>query len=527
MRRSSGGARAVVRFLAIVFVLFIVALNSLTVFIFHSSYSRGAIQSNTPIPTPGRLATSPYNPRPPKLTEDAPKMAQIKEAFQFAWGSYKRFAWGHDFLRPLAKAGENVFSGGLTICDSLDTILIMGFDDEFQRSKAWIQENFTLRGDYSVFEIVIRIVGGFLSVYQISNDAFFLQKAHEIGIALLPLFNTPTGYFRTYVRFEGGAKAGEVRAVADGAVEVLLSDIGSVQLEFYTLSLLTGDMRFAEAGAKIHRTLFAMFPNDGLYPERLNSHSGGTHKDVRSLDSMSDSFYEYLIKIWLMTKDTLDVMLQRYLRMAKAVEQQLIRRTTELGWTWLARVGWGADPNQMSHLATFSAGMLALGAVEKNPRAVEDLQLADELVTSFMKMYNAHAAGFMPECTQFTGESYVLCDGRYRLRPETIESLFVLYRMTGLQKYRDYAWTIFERIETKCKVEGGYATIWNVDDNPPSHEDMMDSYFLAETLKYLYLTFCSSDVISIEEWIFNTEAHPFRVWTEQQAESMKPYIRLE
>jgi mannosyl-oligosaccharide alpha-1,2-mannosidase len=453
-------------------------------------------------------------------------MQAVKDAFKFAWDSYEKYAWGSDFLNPLSKKGENVFAGGLTICDSLDTALLMGFNDIYERGKAWLEANFTIQGDYSVFEIVIRIIGGFLSVYHLSHDEFFLKKAHEIGTALLPLFTRETGFFRTYVKFRSDGKGVPV-AIPDGAIEVLLSDIGSIQLEFYTLSLLTGDMSFAEAGARIHRTVFGKFPNDGLYPERLNSNTGGVHKDVRSVDSMSDSFYEYLIKIWLLTNDSLDVMLNRYLRTAKDVEKQLVRKFKGREWTWLSRTGWGTDPDQMSHLATFAAGMLALGAVEKNPMALDNLRLADELVTSFVKMYDAHATGFMPECIHFVNGAHRPCDGRYRLRPETVESLFVLYRITGLQKYRDYAWTIFERIQKHCKVEGGYATIWNVDEVPPKHEDLMDSYFLAETLKYLYLIFCSSEVVPIDEWVFNTEAHPLPVWTEEEAAAMKQHIKLE
>jgi mannosyl-oligosaccharide alpha-1,2-mannosidase len=520
MRRSRGVARAVVA----VLLAAIVSVNALAVVALDPARARGLLAGA--FGRAPRRRASPYDPPLPALAADEARLARIRAAFKFAWDSYKRAAWGSDFLNPLSGRGHDVFSGGLTIADSLDTLLLMGFDDEFALGSAWLRENFTLRGHYSVFEIVIRIVGGMLATYSLRKDDFFLRKASEVASHLLPLFKSRTGFFRTYVVFETDGD-GKLSVRPDGHPEVLLSDLGSIQLEFYTLSKLTGDMRFAEAGAKIHRTIFARFPTDGLYPERLDSDHGGTHKDVRSLDSMSDSFYEYLIKIWLLSGGTLEPMLTRYLKLTDAAEHTLTRRIESRGWTWLARIGWGAEVDQMSHLATFSAGMFALGAVARNPLALENLRLADELATSFVQMYADHKTGLMPECTAFHGDWYTLCDGRYQLRPETVESLFVLYRITGLQKYRDYAWTIFEKIEEHCKVKGGYATVVNVDEVPANHEDVMDSYFLAETMKYLYLTFTSSDVISLEEWVFNTEGHPLPVWTGEEAELMKKHIILE
>ena len=105
------------------------------------------------------------------------------------------------------------------------------------------------------------------------------------------------------------------------------------------------------------------------------------------------------------------------------------------------------------------------------------------------------------------------------LRPETIESLFIAYRLTGDQRYRDHGWRIFQAIEKHCRVEGGgYATIINVDENPSRQEDKMETFFLvrqllwwcrarssglntdfqSETLKYLYLLFDNSDVIPLD-----------------------------
>ncbi|KAJ2048968.1 mannosyl-oligosaccharide alpha-1,2-mannosidase [Coemansia sp. S2] len=104
-------------------------------------------------------------------------------------------------------------------------------------------------------------------------------------------------------------------------------------------------------------------------------------------------------------------------------------------------------------------------------------------------------------------------DSRYILRPETLETLFILYRVTGDPKYQEWGWNIFLAIEKHAKVEAGYAGVQDVysESSTSNHIDAMESFFLAETLKYLYLLFSPTDVISLDEYVFNTEAHPFRI----------------
>jgi len=72
----------------------------------------------------------------PGLSADPERAAAVKRAFVFPWDDYKRHAWGYDFLRPLSRTDTNMFSGGLTITDSIDTILIIGLDDEYRLARS-------------------------------------------------------------------------------------------------------------------------------------------------------------------------------------------------------------------------------------------------------------------------------------------------------------------------------------------------------------------------------------------------------
>ena len=105
--------------------------------------------------------------------------------------------------------------------------------------------------------------------------------------------------------------------------------------------------------------------------------------------------------------------------------------------------------------------------------------------------------------------NYKISNPGFFLRPEFVESLFVLYRLTGDQKYQEMAWSVFRSIQNYCKLDIGYGGLQDVND-PKSVFDEMPSFFVAETLKYLLLTFAPENYIDIREFTFNTEAHPLR-----------------
>lgn len=62
-----------------------------------------------------------------------------------------------------------------------------------------------------------------------------------------------------------------------------------------------------------------------------------------------------------------------------------------------------------------------------------------------------------------------------------------------------------------CRTEGGFSGIKNVYTRQVTKDDVQQSFFLAETLKYLYLLFSPDDVMSLDKWVFNTEAHPLPI----------------
>jgi len=108
-------------------------------------------------------------------------------------------------------------------------------------------------------------------------------------------------------------------------------------------------------------------------------------------------------------------------------------------------------------------------------------------------------------------------------RPETVESLFYLYRATQNAVYRDIAWKMFTQLNQTRVATGGFASVFDVDRIPVALDDRQQSFFIAEELKYFLLLFQDTHRIDLDMWIFNTEAHPLPVF-EPMFESVATHL---
>ena len=124
--------------------------------------------------------------------------------------------------------------------------------------------------------------------------------------------------------------------------------------------------------------------------------------------------------------------------------------------------------------------------------------------------------GISPEYIQLSeGNDFGIGRGapHYLLRPETVESFFILSQLTGDPIYREWGWEVFQAIEKACKTQFGYGELTNVQAVGAAPRDKMESFFLAETVKYLYLLFDPDTEIDVlNKHVFNTEAHPMRIF---------------
>ncbi|KAJ7952050.1 alpha-1,2-Mannosidase [Quillaja saponaria] len=455
----------------------------------------------------------------PDDTIDIQRREKVKDAMLHAWGSYEKYAWGQDELQPQSKNGVNSFGGlGATLVDSLDTLYIMGLHEQFQKAREWVANILDFNKDYeaSVFETTIRVVGGLLSAYDLSGEKVFLDKARDIADRLLPAWDTPSGIPYNVINLAHGR--GHNPGWTGG--QSILADSGTEQLEFIALSQRTGDLKYKQKVENVIIQLNKTFPADGLLPIYIDPHSGSTSYSPITFGAMGDSFYEYLLKVWIQGNKTSAV--KHYREMwEKSMKGllSLIRRSTPSSFTYICEKNGDSLYDKMDELACFAPGMLALGAVGYGPGDSQKfLSLAEELAWTCYNFYQSTP-------TKLAGENYFFHAGQDMsvgtswniLRPETVESLFYLWRLTGNKTYQEWGWNIFQAFEKNSRVESGYVGLKDV--NTGVKDNKMQSFFLAETLKYLYLLFSPPSVIPLDQWVFNTEAHPIKIVAGQGGEN--------
>lgn len=311
-----------------------------------------------------------------------------------------------------------------------------------------------------------------------------------------------------------------------------------------------------------------------------------------SIGALADSTYEYLPKMHALLGGVEPIYEKMYRLSAKKIDEHMLFRPMVPDAAHGENLllcgevsAYAGDINltpTMQHLTCFIGGMFGLaGRLFSNP---SDVDLGAKLTKGCVYAYAATPTGIMPETfdmvpcesrtscpwNQTTWEEGVMNhyaskyvgdvdiaikkyhiplgitnvrDKRYLLRPEAIESVFIMYRITGDRQYLTDAWNMFNSIvaATQTRFANGQVrdVTFSAQDSTSSSssssrrakqqeeddyygvastpytrnnniEDKMESFWTAETLKYFYLVFSTPDMISLDDWVFNTEAHPFR-----------------
>jgi mannosyl-oligosaccharide alpha-1,2-mannosidase len=446
-------------------------------------------------------------------SESAKRAEAVKNAYLHAWNNYKKFAWGHDELKPLSHSHQDWLSMGLSLVDSIDTMYLMGLTAEYETARDWIANHlrFDAPRDVSFFETTIRVVGGLVSIYDLTGDRMFIEKAEQLAKRLMPAFNTPTGIPKTTINLQSGYAVNP--AWAGGSS--ILSEAGTVQLEYATLSRHTNNQEYGQKALKVFDVLDKT-PNkpSGLYSVYIDPNSGHFSRNHVTLGALGDSFYEYLLKMYLLTDKKEPKYQRMYESVADAIINRLVKKSSPSGLTYIAELIGGSINDKMDHLVCFAGAMFALGAYHNVTNKVEEhMQLGKEITRTCHETYVRQATGLGPELVNFVpGQDFHPGANHYILRPETVESYFVLYWITGDPIYQEWGWEAFQAIETYCRTPDGYSGVRDVTTPNVSHDDLQQSFFMAETLKYLYLLFAPRSTLSLDEYVFNTEAHPIKIW---------------
>ncbi|KAH1014236.1 hypothetical protein HUJ04_003100 [Dendroctonus ponderosae] len=442
---------------------------------------------------------------------------EVKEMFYHAYDSYLKYAYPYDELRPMSCDGIDTYgSYSLTLIDALDTLAIMGNYSEFQRVVDILstKTDFDANINVSVFETNIRIIGGLLSAHLLSNKAGakvepgfpcngpLLRLAEDVAKRLIAAFDTKTGMPYGTVNLRYGVPKGETPITCTAG-------IGTFIVEFGTLSRLTGDPLYEEVAMNALYSLFNHKSPIGLFGNHIDTNTGKWTAQDAGIGSGVDSYFEYLVKG--------SILLQRpeLMEMFREARKSIDKHLKKDDWyMWVSMTKAQITLPVFQSLEAFWPGLLSL--IGETSNAMKTLH-------NYHQVWQQY--GFTPEFYYITQNEAGAGKESYPLRPELIESIMYLYRATGDPFLLEAGEDILRSIKHSAKTPCGYATIKDVRDHRT--EDRMESFFLSETTKYLYLLFDTDNfihnqgqhgtlintpngecVINAGGYIFNTEAHP-------------------
>ncbi|XP_066554236.1 ER degradation-enhancing alpha-mannosidase-like protein 1 [Amia ocellicauda] len=448
-----------------------------------------------------------------------------KEMFYFGYDNYMKYAFPEDELNPIDCEGRGpdvldpsninindvLGNYSLTLIDTLDTLLVMGNVSEFHRAVKLVIDTVSFDKDSTVqvFEANIRILGSLISAHILLTDAKqpfgnvgledydneLLHLAHDLAVRLLPAFeNTSTGIPYPRVNLKNGVPPNSIN-------ETCTAGAGSLLVEFGILSRLLGDSTFEWVARRAVKALWDLRSNEtGLLGNVINIQTGQWVSKQSGLGAGMDSFYEYLLKSYILFGDKEDY------KMFKAAYESIqnhLRRGRES-----CNEGEG-DPPLYVNVNMFN-GQIMNTWIDSLQAFFPGLQVLNGDVENAICLHAFYYAiwkrfGALPERYNWQLQAPDVLF--YPLRPELVESTYLLYQATKNPFYLHVGMDILQSLEKYTKVRCGYATLHHVVDK--SKEDRMESFFLSETCKYLFLLFDEDNPLhkSENKYIFTTEGH--------------------
>ena len=367
------------------------------------------------------------------------------------------------------------------------------------------------------------------------SDDMYIEKATDLAERLLGAYETESGV--PFASINLHTMKG-IPSHADGGASST-AEATSLQLEMKYLSKLTGEDTYWKKAEKVLKAVDDNQMPDGLLPIYIHPDRGVFRGDNIRLGSRGDSYYEYLIKQYLQTSREEPVYQAMWNESLAGMKKHLLTYSHPNNFTILGErpggLGHPLSP-KVDHLVCFMPGTIALATTggvplnqaRRNPNwsdlQEEDLKLAEELMKTCWGMYKLTPSGLAPEITHFNlhdpplmyndftpaarpkspasfekctntrctstskigGEDYLIKSGDVHnlQRPETVESLFYMWRITGDEKYRKWGWEMFQAFVRWSAVGDGtgFSSTANVLHTPPGFRDNMESFWLVSGL---------------------------------------------
>jgi mannosyl-oligosaccharide alpha-1,2-mannosidase len=417
----------------------------------------------------------------------------VKAQMVWAFAHYHENAWGKDEIKPVSDTYSSFplrdHHLGLTLVEALDTLWVMGLDDEFNAGVAWVKSNldFDVDGDVSVFETNIRFLGGLLSAHHACGDPVLLDKARDLGDRLLPAFNTPTGIPWGKINLRTGALS-EPRNSPAGA--------GTYMAEFGTLSRLTGDDKYVRAAKRAMVALYELRSRIGLLATQVHGPEGRWLSRTATVGSYGDSYYETLFDAWDLLGDA-DCRHMYHACTSAILTHQREMKDDDL---WFPDVDFETGAivsRRQDELASFYGGLLAQGG---------DVRPGAAYVLSWAKVQDRF--GILPEEYDYQNEAATQVTNS--LRPELADSCFTTWLIDRDERWRIIAARHFEAMKRWNKAAYGFTDMADVTSDPKRQADHCPGYWWSEQMKYYWLIFSDTPRFDYGRNYLSTEGNVLR-----------------
>ncbi|MFB9567397.1 glycoside hydrolase family 47 protein [Saccharopolyspora hordei] len=418
----------------------------------------------------------------------------VRREYLWAWQHYVDRALGADHIKPVSGGREDFFvpghSVGLSAVEAVDTLWLMGADDEVAQAVQWIEDNlsFDIDAPFQVFETNIRMVGGLAAAYHCTGRPRLLELAVDVADRLLPAFTeSPTGLPYRYVNLA----TGEVSRPDTNIVEV-----GTYIAEFGVLSEWTGDRRYYDLAKRAMRVVYDKRTELGLLPHDIDAETGEWRNRQATVGPPGDSYYEYLWDGYALFGD--EELRQWYDTLTDAILAHQAERHDGLLWFPQVDAFTGEVlSREQSVLAAFYAGLLGESGRVQEGRAYHDAFHAVQ-----------EEFGVIPNSVDYT--TMTTSDPVNELRPEFADAALALWLATGDEVFRERAAVHYANMLRTSKAPYGFAGLGDVTAEPPTQLDSCPGYWWSEQMKYYWLLFSGTPRFDYRDNYLTTEANLLR-----------------
>ncbi len=427
----------------------------------------------------------------PTASINKDSMAQdVRNQLLNCWNTYKKYAWGHDEVRPLAMTSKDYYNEPLlyTPLSAYSTFKMMGMEKEANECKELIMSRLNFDRDITVnhAEAVHVVLGGLLNAYEADHDDRWLDMAADLGKRLIPAFNAPWGLCYRQVNLKSGLTSGDICTP---------DEIGGMLMEYGTLTKYTGDKKFFDLALNCVKSLYNRKSKINLLGSAMDVRSGTWTNPESNIMEGSDIWLDDLYKAAVLFNNA--ELFSMFTTNVTGIIKYL-REYTEAGtWYENGNMNYGTQvhPEFSAQSCSFPSLLMLYGNSAE----------ADVVFESVIRYWAEF--GMPPE--QMNYKTKQVISASYLLRPQPLLSAAVMNKYGNKARYLQAGNFFYTQLVKFCRNDdNGFVALRDV--RTLEKMDEVDYYFFGATLKYAYMLYSSEGAGYLDTHVFNSSGMMFK-----------------